>query len=87
MIKALGIDTSQVFGGNDRHADVPLQRLTQEAELQKLAQRIDDAGLALLLEVAAALQGCIRPLSSRQGHMTRKAEAAPWSPRRVIAAR
>ena len=55
MIEALGIDTSQLFGGDDRRADVPLQRLTQEAELQKLAQRIDDQGLTLLLEVAAAV--------------------------------
>lgn len=55
MIQALGIDANQLFAVTNLRTEVGLSRLTHEAELGQLAQRIDDRGLALLIEVAQAV--------------------------------
>lgn len=55
LIRVLGIDSNELFGGPTRRETVRPERLTQEAELQGLAQKLDDRGVTLLLELAEAV--------------------------------
>jgi DNA-binding XRE family transcriptional regulator len=55
LIRVLGIDANELFGGPTRQETVRPERLTQEAELQGLAKRLDDRGVTLLLELAEAV--------------------------------
>jgi transcriptional regulator with XRE-family HTH domain len=68
LIRVLGIDSNELFGGPTRRETVRPARLTQEAELQGLAQKLDDRGVTLLLELAEAVakvHSASRPRSTK----------------------
>jgi len=55
LVRVLAIDANKLFGGTPREGSLSAERRTQEAMLQRLAEGLDDDGVALLLELASAV--------------------------------
>ncbi len=55
LVRELRIDANAIFGALPRADPPSVKRLTQEATLQRLSEQLDDAGVALLQELATAV--------------------------------